>query len=138
VSVRRLVVDSSVALKWLKPRDEEHVAEAQALLDDHEAGRIAITAPTHLLLEVMNALWSHQATAGQVKRAAVLLRDLRVEFVEPDTMMLARAGELAVDHRITIYDAVFAALADHLDCELVTADRKLIESGACRMRGLAD
>jgi predicted nucleic acid-binding protein len=68
----------------------------------------------------------------------VLLRDLRVEFVEPDTMMLARAGELAVDHRITIYDAVFAALADHLDCELVTADRKLIESGACRMRGLAD
>lgn len=132
-----MVVDSSVALKWLKPEGEEHAAEARALLDAHEAGRQELTAPAHLLLEVMNALWAHRATAAQIQRAVELLIGLRMTFIEADPALLARAAEMAVDHRITVYDAVFAALAERLDCELVTADRQLASSGACRVRKLA-
>lgn len=129
-----LVIDTSVALKWLKPQGEEHAEAASALLDQHQAGSVIVHAPTHLLLEVMNALWSHRAGAAQIAHAVTLLRRLHIVFVEPDIELLARAAELAVSHRITAYDALFAALALDLDCELVTADRKQAASKACRVR----
>jgi len=44
------------------------------------------------------------------------------------------AAALAARHNLTLYDAAFAALALALDAELVTTDRQLAASGACRMR----
>ena len=131
-----LVIDTSVALKWLKPQGEEHVKAATALLEQHQAGGVVLHAPSHLLLEVMNALWSHRATAAQITRAVRLLRQLHIVFVEPDLGLLNTAAELAVEHRITAYDALFAALAEDLGCELVTDDRKSANSGACKVRRL--
>jgi len=137
VNGRPLVVDSSIALKWLKPQGEERVAAAEALLDEHQSGGIVLHAPGHLLLEVMNALWSHRAPTAQVTHAIRLLRRLHIVFVEPDDDLLASAAAVAVEHRITPYDAMFAALALRLGCELVTDDRKLAASGACSIRALA-
>ncbi|MCE5192286.1 MAG: type II toxin-antitoxin system VapC family toxin [Actinomycetia bacterium] len=136
MSVRPVVVDSSIAVKWLKPQGEEHVAEAFALLEAHEDGRIELAAPTHLLLEVMNALWSHHASAEDIQKALDLLMGLRMTLVVPDAELLKRSAALAVEHRLSIYDAVFAALAERLDCELVTDGRQLAESGARRVRAL--
>ena len=137
MKARPLVVDTSVAIKWLKPEGELHTEAATELLDRHQAGDIVLHAPTQLLLEVMNALWSHRATAAQITRALALLRQLHLVFVEPDPRLLGRAAELAVDHRITAYDALFAALAEDLGCELVSDDHTLADSGACRMQRLA-
>lgn len=137
MSGRPLVVDTSVALKWLKPQGEDHVEAALALLDEHQSGAYVLHAPGHLLLEVMNALWSHHASAEQTERAVELLRKLHIVFVEPDDRLLASAATLAVEHRITAYDAVFAALAGSLGCELVTDDRTLAAAGACKIRALA-
>ena len=133
---RPLVVDSSVAIKWLKPQGEEHVAAASSVLDEHQSGAIVLHAPGHLLLEVINALWSHRASTAQITHAVGLLRKLHIVFIEPDDDLLESAAALAVEHRITAYDAVFAALALHLGCELVTDDRKLTASGACPIRTL--
>lgn len=132
-----LVIDSSVAVKWLKPQGERHVAAAEALLDAHQAGDISLHAPSHLRLEIMNALWSHRTDARQITLALSVLRRLHITFVEPDEALLDHAAELSVQHGITAYDAVFAALARRLQCELVTDDRRLAESGACRARRLA-
>ena len=137
MSGRPLVVDTSVALKWLKPQGERHVEAALVLLDEHQSGSSVLHAPVHLLLEVMNALWSHHASAEQIERAIELLRKLHIVFVEPDDRLLASAATLAVEHRITAYDAVFAALAGSLGCELVTDDRTLAAAGACKIRALA-
>ena len=131
-----LVIDSSVAIKWLKPQGERHVEAAEALLDAHQAGDVSLHAPTHLRLEVMNALWSHHASAQQITRALSALRRLHITLVEPDEALLVHAAELSVQHKITTYDAVFAALAERLRCELVTDDHALAESGACTVRQL--
>lgn len=136
MSAAPLVVDTSVALKWLKPQGEQNAEAAAALLEQHQAGSVALHAPTHLLLEVMSALWSHHATAAQITRAVRLLRQLHIVFVEPDLDLLGKAAELAVEYRVTAYDALFAALAEDLGCELVTDDRKLANSGACKVRQL--
>jgi predicted nucleic acid-binding protein len=51
-----------------------------------------------------------------------------------DADLAAAAGRLAAKHRISVYDATYAALALHLEAELVTADQRLSASGACRAR----
>ncbi len=136
MSTRQVVIDSSIAVKWLKPQGELHVDEAFALLEAHRIGEIELTAPTHLLLEAMNALWSHHATAERLHEALGQLLGLRMTLIPPDAALLQRAAELAVSHRLTIYDAVFAALAESLDSDLVTDDRQLAASGACNVRAL--
>ncbi len=133
----RLVVDSSVAIKWVKPAGESDVVAAEALLDRQQSGEIELVVPGLMMLEVANSLWKYAATESQIKRALKALRSLHLAVVEPDAKLLDRAAELAVGCNITIYDALFAALADTLGCELVTADKKLAASGACKVRALA-
>jgi predicted nucleic acid-binding protein len=55
VSIKRIVIDSSVALKW-RLRDEEATMQADALLDDFSAGKLHLLAPTLFEYEIANAL----------------------------------------------------------------------------------
>lgn len=52
---KRVVIDASVALKWLL-RDEEIVPQADALLDDLLAGQLSVVVPTLFDYEVANVL----------------------------------------------------------------------------------
>jgi predicted nucleic acid-binding protein len=132
----RLVVDSSVAVKWFVAEEEAGVAEALALLDDHLSRRCVLAAPSHLLLEVVNALRSRGLGEPDLAAAARWLLGAQLELT-PVEQLVERAAVIAAGHGLTIYDAAFAALASELECELVTEDRRLAESGACRARGLA-
>jgi len=56
--VRAFVVDSSVAAEWLPPLNNEPLAsEARALLTDWTRGKIELSVPDLLLIEVANVLW---------------------------------------------------------------------------------
>jgi predicted nucleic acid-binding protein len=55
VSVKRIVIDASVALKW-RLDDEEAKDEAKAMLQDFPDGRIELIAPGLFDYEVTNAL----------------------------------------------------------------------------------
>ena len=55
MSVKRIVIDASVALKW-RLRDEEATGEADALLDDFLAGNLVLLTPTLFDYEIANAL----------------------------------------------------------------------------------
>lgn len=55
MSVERIVIDASVALKW-RLRGEVGEAEADALPDDFLAGRIRLLIPTLFDYEVVNTL----------------------------------------------------------------------------------
>ena len=52
---KRLVIDASVALKW-RLRDEEATSQADALLDDFLADKLALLTPTLFDYEIANAL----------------------------------------------------------------------------------
>ena len=131
-----LVVDSSVAVKWFKPDAEHGVAEALALLEAQRDERIELAAPTHLRLEVLNALWSHRIGAVRLRQAAADLEDFGLAWFEPDAALLDASALVAVEHALTIYDALFIALAIRLDAPLLTADRTLARCPACSTRRL--
>lgn len=129
----RIVVDSSVAFKWIDSEREAHVGEARALLDDHLDGSLILAAPSHMLLEVLNAARMRRASESLLMRLTHSLLDLRLEWHDV-TGLAPKAAVLAARHGITLYDAAFAALSVHLGVELITADRRLAESNACQAR----
>jgi predicted nucleic acid-binding protein len=123
------VVDASVAFKWLIPdAAEEDVLAAKALLVDHMEGRVTIAVPALLYYEVANILLSGRSKPP-IGEAAEALRDLysiplAVAVPAPDTA--DEALRLASDHGLSYYDASYVALAETLDCTLITADQRLV------------
>lgn len=134
--VPRLVIDSSVAVKWFVAEGESGVAEALALLDEHLARRCVLAAPSHLLLEVLNALRSRGLNESEMRVAARGLLGLQLELTPVEELAEQAAG-ISASCGLTTYDAAFAALADAMGVELVTEDRRLASAGACRARSLA-
>ena len=124
-----VVVDSSVAYKWLSAREEAAVAEANALLDAHDAGEIMLVAPTTLHVELANALrYSKWLTPAEALELVAELDGFQVELANIDAGLLERGARLAFAHGISVYDALFLALAEKLECPLVTADRRAFGS----------
>jgi predicted nucleic acid-binding protein len=116
-----LVVDASVALKWVLPQEGSEMADD---LLDHG---VALCAPAFIFVELANALWFHLRTGKlNPEEAAGCLRDLRQaplalwDGEEPLPSTLEWAHRLGQ----AVYDCAYLALALHLDGTYVTADRR--------------
>jgi predicted nucleic acid-binding protein len=130
---RPVVIDSSVAFKWFDAT-EAGADVAGHLLDAHGRDEIALVAPAHLPIEIVNAF---ACRGGTLERTLGVIEDLTAVdllLAPVDDTLLADAARIASAERIALYDAAFIALAARLDCELVTADRRQAETKACRVR----
>lgn len=120
----QVVVDSSVAYKWFYREGETGLDEADELLHDHREGRAVISAPITLPSELCNALRHSLMSPERAMETIELIGDARIHLYHTDTRSLLRATSLAFEHDLTVYDALFLALAEELNCPLVTADRR--------------
>ncbi len=122
----RIVVDTSVLIKWFKTRDEEMVDEARRLLAEIEARSIQVHVPALLLYEIGNILLlKTRLDAAGLGNALAHLASLPLTIAPPVTPLLMRAAALGHQLGLTFYDASFLALAAELDCVCITADRGL-------------
>jgi predicted nucleic acid-binding protein len=123
-----VVVDASVAFKWLIPdRSEADVPAAKAILAEHMEAKVRIVVPSLLFYEVGNILLYGRVRppAAQVEGALADLFLLPLEVVSPTASDAQAASGLAAQHGITFYDATYLALAESQDCDFVTADGRL-------------
>lgn len=116
------VVDASVVLKWFVP--EIHSEAARRLL----AAAHQYLAPDLLFPEVGNAIWKKvrrgELTAEEGQRLTADISTIAVETVSTRGLMID-AHALAITTGLTVYDAMYLALAVRLKTELITADDKL-------------
>lgn len=116
------VVDASVVLKWFVP--EIHSDAARRLL----AATHQFLSPDLLFPEVGNAIWKKvrrgELTAEEGQRLAADISSVAVETVSTRGLMID-AHALAVTTGLTVYDAMYLALAIRLKTDLVTADDRL-------------
>jgi predicted nucleic acid-binding protein len=115
----KIVVDASVALKWVV---EEPGSEAAVALRDDE-----LIAPVLWLAEAANALWRH-ARVGDITAAEASIRlselvnaPVASHPIEPH---LDQALRLATEIGHPVYDCLYLALALHHQTHVVTADRR--------------
>jgi len=124
------VVDASVAFKWLIPDSaEDDVPKAKALLVDHMEGRAKITIPSLLYYEVGNILLFGRSRPPLDEAMEALTDLFAVPLdVAPPALADATATLQLASHRgLSYYDATYVALAEILDCTLITADRRLVQ-----------
>jgi predicted nucleic acid-binding protein len=124
-----LVVDASVAFKWLIHDDTENdVPAAKRLLVEHMEGRVAISVPALIFQEVGNILLFGRSRPP-IEEAAQTLQDffsIPLSVVAPDPDTAIAALRLAAQYGLSYYDATYVALAESLDCALITADHRLV------------
>lgn len=100
---------------------------AKAVLVDHMEGRVEIAVPALLYYEVANILLFGRSRPP-VDEAADALSDLfslPLVVTVPAPDHAERALRLASTHELSFYDATYLALAESLDCPLLTADQRL-------------
>lgn len=118
------IADASVVYKWYVTENETR--EALDLLEDFNSGIEKLAVPDLILYELANALRPNRKfNAKDVESALENFTSLGIEIITPNEALLKEAVRLAINHNITVYDAVYAALAKTLGCELITADKKL-------------
>jgi predicted nucleic acid-binding protein len=122
------VVDASVLTKWFVRHQEADRKKALALKDIHVSGHSSIFIPELAFLEVLNAI-RYGSRASEEHGAAALdgLRDLHLRAKPIDFDLLRKANAIAWAYKITIYDALYVALAEQLGYPLLTADDALIK-----------
>ena len=117
----RLVIDASVAVKWVVPEpDSKH---AECLLEH------GLVAPDLLFAECANVLWKKvrrgELTKGEADVAAQTLEQADLTIVSARAYVI-RATAIAVELDHPAYDGIYLAVAEALQLRLVTADDRLI------------
>lgn len=124
-----LVVDASVAIKWVLPEEGDKAAlHIQELYQDEELDLIA---PYLLLAEVANVLWKRVRRGDLTSQAAQrcfqqLLRDSPILLDSPAVNISAL--QLAMAHGRPVYDCLYLAWALEQRCDLVTADERFFNA----------
>lgn len=126
----RLLIDTSVLIKWFHDAGESEVVEARAIRDAHVRGELDAHVLDLAIYEIGNVLArTLKWTAGDVGDQ---LGDL-LDIVGPPLVMspacMREAAVLAERHGLSFYDASWAATSSALQIPLVSADRRLLAAG---------
>lgn len=117
-----LVVDASVAIKWVVPEPDS--IDAVSLLDTHR-----LIAPQLIYAECGNILWKlvriGELPIDRAIKATTLVDDFAVQTVSMRELV-PKAVDLAIRMDHPAYDCFYAALAVLQECAFVTADKKFL------------
>ena len=117
-----LVVDASIAVKWVV--EEDGTAEALTL-----RRRAKLIAPELLTAECANILWKKvqrdELSKDEAFLAAQLLQAAEIELL-PTRSLLETATRTAIELDHLAYDCLYLALAAERDCRFVTADERFL------------
>lgn len=119
-----IVLDSSVALKWIFA-DEKGAQHARQVRDEHISGVSEIAVPGLFFYEIANVLATKvRLDPAEAQEAFELIGGFELNVHELDNSVFAEAIVFAMKHKSSVYDASYHVLAERLGCRFLTADRK--------------
>ncbi|HEX4071916.1 MAG TPA: type II toxin-antitoxin system VapC family toxin [Planctomycetaceae bacterium] len=125
----KYVLDSSVGFKWFLIEDQ--TSKARSLRDDYRAALVELVAPDVFPIEIVHALTraerTNRVTAQEGSRLVADLFQI-LPALHQFLLLLPRAYQISSQIRIGVYDCLYLALAEREQCDLVTADQRLLNS----------
>lgn len=130
MDAKRIVIDSSVALKW-RLKDEEATNQADELLDDFLSGALDLLTPTLFDYEIANAL-KVAVIKGRLSRdeAITALDDFQhytIQRFEFRRIQIV-AFRLAYQYQRSVYDSAYMALAQSEGVWFYTGETRLFNA----------
>jgi predicted nucleic acid-binding protein len=120
--VNPIVIDASIAIKWVV--EEDGTPQALALRQ-----RAKLIAPELLVAECANILWKkvrrNELLKEEATLAARLLQTAEIEL-RPTRSLLEAATRISIEIDHPAYDCVYLALAVESECKFVTADQRFL------------
>lgn len=121
-----IVIDSSSLVKYM--------LKEEGWLDVEEYLVKGVYSIDHAVKEVANAIWKHVIIYGKISKelGITLYMQLKklvkenIVIVEPQNIYIDKAIEIALKHKITVYDSLYIAQAlKHR--RLLTSDKQQVE-----------
>jgi len=120
-----MILDTSVIFKWYVKENEADTAKADLILKRFADGADTIKVPELLICELANALfYCRRLSLREKEEALINFFDLNVKIISISKNDIVSSFTIAKKHKITIYDAVYLALANRLHEPLITANPK--------------
>jgi predicted nucleic acid-binding protein len=128
-----LVLDASVAAKWLVWAGEPLEAEALRLVELRNQGQLEFVVPDLFWPEMGNilckAVHRSRCTEEAAKRSIQALRNYDLTTT-PSEPLLESAFAIARQYNRSFFDSIYVALAVSRQATLITADEKLANATA--------
>ncbi|HEX7017599.1 MAG TPA: type II toxin-antitoxin system VapC family toxin [Patescibacteria group bacterium] len=123
--MKKVIIDASVWLAHILP-DEDTSKKEEQVFEEFYNKQLTVLAPPLLKLELANGLSSAVKSQRLLWYGADELLDfflqLHLEYIDVE---LSKALHLSTDYNLSVYDAMYLALAQDFSAELITDDKKL-------------
>ena len=93
--------------------------------EEHIQNKIDLIVPEITFIEVINALKYKKKSDKYLFEANSYLWNFQFHIERINQFILDKAIELSIKYNLSLYDGIYAALAQINGCELITADEKL-------------
>ncbi len=127
--IQGFVIDSSIAIKWLRNSVEADADKALGYYKRFRNGEIEIIIPDLIFYELSN-FGSRQPNETLIDCQELIENlldpEMGIQIIPPDRELIQRTTILAHDLKISGYDASYLAIAEKFNTKLITADKKLL------------
>ena len=122
-----LVLDTSVMVKWFR-QQEVDADKALIIRNAYLAGQVYLLSPEIALVEFANVLrYLGDLRLPETHLAIDSLFDMGIAWLPSSRPLSKRAIEIARSHDTTVYDALFAAIAEDIEAIYITADKRFTD-----------
>ena len=122
----KIVVDSSVAIKWFIPQN--YSVEANQILSAYQENKLTLIAPDLIYAEIGNIVWKIQRFQGlnpeDAQNIIDLFQKIQINIISANEL-LKDAYEFAVKYQRSVYDSLYIVLSLKENCRFVSADERL-------------
>ena len=120
---QKKILDASIIVKWFSKENDSD--KAIKLREEHLSDETQIIIADYTILEVINSLRYKENDKSKLKEAEDIIYQVQPTIQNINKLLVDKAIDISYKHKITIYDAIYVALAQMHGCFLITADKEL-------------
>lgn len=123
-----IVIDTSVVIKWIK-QDEKDRDIAIRIYQEHLNNKVKIIVPQLLFIEAANVLVTKSSfSSSDIRNGLEFIYDMNLSIHKVEKEEISLASILARKYKTSIYDMLYAVVAQRHKTVLVTADEKFCKA----------